>query len=503
MGGYGREYARHTLLTVAATVACGALFYALRVVLYRHLNTAEYGLFYVVFSAAAVVQPLLSFGFDPGLAPFVTRFRERGDPSSIKQAALGGLVPQVMVGGTLVAVAWVLAGPLGMVLFGVQEAALLIRIVALHAGLLIFFKTGLAVLLGLQSIGARSLSDMTRVLVCVGAAVVLLRLGYGVRAAAYAYVAGAAAGVAVQVAAVCGLHRGVALARFAWRPGLVRDIFRSGKYLSVAYGGALVFSHMDTVMLGIVGRDLNEVGVYQVAVPTITIVQSLLVAAGVSFMPMVTKLLERGERDLLAAGINQIFEAAWVVVLPGVALAACFSDVLMTALFQRDVQNAPEAFNILAIGSVFYFMCYLNLQILAGMGRTRGACGAIGAGLAINLVLNFALIALFGIRGAAAATVLSYVASTALGIAVIREELAVRVALKRPVASIVASAALAVVALQIRKTGAFMEHPIAVAACGGAALYAMCLGALELSGYGRLTALGRAMLGPPVKGGQN
>ncbi|MBN2309377.1 MAG: polysaccharide biosynthesis C-terminal domain-containing protein, partial [Candidatus Hydrogenedentes bacterium] len=420
--GYGRQYAEHTLLTVGGTILAGVLFYVLRIVLYASLPAEDYGLFYLILSVAFVLHPVLSFGFDPGVVPFVTRFREEGDVAAVKQAVVGAFVPQGVVGGALIAAAWVGAGPIAAWCFDTPAAAPLIRLVAVHAGLMLVFKAGMAVLLGLQSIAARNLADLARVAVCVGSAVVFLRLGFGVEAAALAYVAGAAAAIGTEAVAIAVLHGPVVRGRFRWRPDLVREVFRSGKYLSVAYGGVLIFSHMDTVMLGLLGRDYGAVAAYQVAVPTIMIIYGLLLAVASSFMPMVTTLSHRREIPLLADGIARIYELAAVVAVPGAVLMACFSDVLMGTLWRRDVFDAPGAFNILVVGAVFYFTCYLNLQILAGMGRARLACRAIAVALGVNLVLNAVLILLFGIRGAAAATVLSHIAATAIGVAAMRRE---------------------------------------------------------------------------------
>ena len=65
--GYGRQYAWHTGVTFAAAIATGLLFYVLRRVLYAHLSIDDYGLFYVLFSAAMAIHPALSLVLTPAL----------------------------------------------------------------------------------------------------------------------------------------------------------------------------------------------------------------------------------------------------------------------------------------------------------------------------------------------------------------------------------------------------------------------------------------------------
>lgn len=114
-------------------------------------------------------------------------------------------------------------------------------------------------------------------------------------------------------------------------------------------------------------------------------------------MPMVAMMNERGETAQLAGGVERIYESAVVVILPATVLLACFSDVLMEMLFRRDILDATDAFNILALGSVFTFAAHFNLHVLVGLG----------AALVANVVLNLALIYTLNIRGAALATALS------------------------------------------------------------------------------------------------
>ncbi len=498
--GYASQYARHTSFSVGTAIAMGVLFYALRRILLAGLDHEDYGLFYVVFSWAMVVQPLLAFGFDPGLIPFVTRFREEKNPAAIKQVILGALTVEGLVSGILIVAAFLLAKPVATMVLARPDAAILIRVMAVHAGIMMVLKNGTALLLGLQSIGMRSLADLARVVACPAVAVLLLRLGCGVEAAAYAYVAGAVAGVAVQAVATAALHRRILCAPFRWRPDLVAEVFRSGKYLSLAYGGMILFSHMDTAMLGLLGGlrgddDIyRSVGTYQVAVPTVMILYSLIIAVGVNFMPMVTTLVHRNEKELLAKGIARIYEAAFVVVLPGTILMACYSDVLMAFIWRRDVFDAPSAFNILSVGAIFYFTCYFNLQVLAGIGRAKGACAAITLALLVNLVFNVVLILWFGIRGAAMATVLSHIAATSFGLRILGKELGVRLRLDNALAASLAGVAVALAAMYVRTTTLFLEHPFAVAAGAAAGLHVGSIFVLEALGFARLRELTAAVV---------
>jgi O-antigen/teichoic acid export membrane protein len=268
--------------------------------------------------------------------------------------------------------------------------------------------------------------------------------------------------------------------------------------MAIAFGGITVFSYMDTVMLTILGKNLRAVAAYQLAAPTLMLIYSLIFAAAGNFMPMVTTLWLRNEKGLLADGIGRIYEAAIALLLPGGVLMACFSDLIIRTLFRGDILNAPEAFNVLAIGSAFFFICYLNVHILCGMGLARAANTSVLAGLSANFVLNLALIPLFSIRGAAAATAVSYSIGACFSVARIRREIPVRLYPGSALAAVLVSLAVGAAALGFRHFSPFEQHPVLTALAASALLYAGALAVLEFTGSARLRELLRvALFGAP------
>lgn len=496
--GYGAQYFRHTVITAVVTALNGALFYLLRVFLYRTLPAPEdYGLFYAGISFCALVYPFITVGFDPGIVPFVTRFREQHDPAAIKRLVLGSLIPQASLASVFLLVAVVFAEPIAVLCFKDPGAAALVRILGLFTCVLLFFRSGASLLLGLQYIAMRNLAELIRVASCVVLTIALLREGLGILAPAYGYLLSAALGALVEVAVVARLDPAVVHAPFRWDPGLVSEVFRNGKYLTIGAGGMVLFSQMDTVMLTLMRHDLRAVAAYQVAAPTVMILYAFMLAGTLNLMPLVTTMWHRGERALLADGIQRLYEAALAIVLPGSVVAASFSGVFLELLW-TDVGDAPAAFNILAVGSAFYLTCLLNFHILSGIGRPKDACVTIVASLGANLALNLLLIHFFGIRGAAAATVSSHIIATVLGLRVIRRELRVRVRILPILAVLAACIAIVFLSGLVRASTLFQHHTLVAALVTGVILYCSTLTLFELLGIGRLRELSRIILLRPT-----
>jgi len=268
-------------------------------------------------------------------------------------------------------------------------------------------------------------SDLARAIVCVGGAAWLLHSGWGVLATAIAYTLGAMAEVVVQGIAIGFALPRLARARFSWRPQLVRNAFDSGKWLSLAFGGIVVFSALDTVVISLM-LSARDVAAYQIALPTATILYSLMIAAGLSLLPAVKTLWLRGERAMLTDGIERLYEAGIGVMLPLGVVLACGSDVLMTALFGDSILNAREAFDVMAVGGIAFFIAYINLHILAGIDQGRAAGTSVAAGLALYILLLPVLTYFLGIRGAALAGIAGYGAAATLSLYGIQRCLHVR-----------------------------------------------------------------------------
>lgn len=488
---YARQYMRHTAFSVATAVAMGLLFYLLRIVLYNQLSVADYGLVYAVLAFATMAHPFISFGFDPGVVPHITRLREEGAYHKIANLVFSALAAVSLVAVTVVAIVWVAAPPVAGWLFPQSAALWAIRFAALYAVSMALYKIGCNLLFGLQFIGPRSIVEVGVSACCLIAAYILAQAGMGAAGAVAAYFASALVGAAATFILAWSLCPELFAKRPRWEPDLTEQAFRSGKYLTIAVTGAVLFTQIDTAMLTLLLRDLESVAAYQLAVPTIMILFSLTTAAARNFMPMATTLAKRGEMRLLADGIGRMYDLAAVFLLPAGAIAAAFGDVLMPLLFRRDVMDGPAAFAILAWGACFHFLGYLNLQILAGLGRTRHAALAIGSALGVNLVLNAILIPLAGIQGAATATVISLAAATGFSAWFIRKALPLRA---RPV-TIVTSVAVAVVTLGaarfLRDVLWPSAHPVLFMFIWGPVFFVGAIVFLELIGASRIRDFSR------------
>ncbi|MFN0009855.1 MAG: polysaccharide biosynthesis C-terminal domain-containing protein [Planctomycetota bacterium] len=202
----------------------------------------------------------------------------------------------------------------------------------------------------------------------------------------------------------------------------------------VAYGaksfasGVLIDlnSRVDVWMIGIYMAD-SAVGIYAVAGMVAEGLFQLLAVLQNNMNPILARLLAEGRREELHATIAR--GRRWTYLgMAGVAAVAI-------VLFPRAVEWiyadpafasswAPFALLMLGILSASGYIPFGQILLMAG--KPGWHSGYIGASVALNVLLNWILIPLYGLPGAAAATALSVLASVFLLRAIVRAQVGVR-----------------------------------------------------------------------------
>ncbi|MCC6154392.1 MAG: polysaccharide biosynthesis C-terminal domain-containing protein, partial [Candidatus Hydrogenedentes bacterium] len=242
-----------------------------------------------------------------------------------------------------------------------------------------------------------------------------------------------------------------------------------------------------------------DAAAYQVALPTITIFYSLMIAAGVSLLPMVRTLWLRDEHVFLAQSIERLYAAAICVMIPGGILLACGSDVLMTVLFGSNILNASDAFDVLAVGGIAFFLAYVNLHVLAGIESPRAAGVAVIGGLILDVVLSVPLTYWFGIRGTAIAGVCGYGLVLGLSYVAMRDSLRVAFPLRAIAGSVGVGAAVGLAGLYCRSAGWIaVQQPVLSAICG-CGIGIAALASLEAAGLSGFRILFKSVVGATKK----
>lgn len=188
--------------------------------------------------------------------------------------------------------------------------------------------------------------------------------------------------------------------RAAWRRALLP--------LTLLGGLNVVNAQIDILMLGFFRPD-EEVGVYQAVLQLVMLVVFTMNALKSVVQPHIARLVELGDMPNLQKLLTFSARVVFIVGLgPSLALLF-FGDYILSQVFGADFAAGSAALAILSIGKLCYIALGFGVLLLPMAGYEDYTLKITIGAVALNCVLNVALIPLFGIEGAAAANAVTYV----------------------------------------------------------------------------------------------
>ena len=168
----------------------------------------------------------------------------------------------------------------------------------------------------------------------------------------------------------------------------------------------MIMQWTDTLMLGYFMTP-DFVGLYNGALPFAQLIGIGVGAMSFIYVPIASQLYSQNLMKDLKRTYEVLTKWIFSAVLPLFLVLFFFPEVVLNFLFGANYIGAGNALRILA--TCFFIHTFLgpNGVTLLIMGRTRFLMYASLTGAILNIMLNITLIPLWGITGAAAATMLS------------------------------------------------------------------------------------------------
>ncbi|MCD4666955.1 flippase [archaeon] len=164
---------------------------------------------------------------------------------------------------------------------------------------------------------------------------------------------------------------------------------------------------VDTFMLSYF-RTVSEVGIYNVSLPTAQLMYVFPQALMILFLPLATELYAKNNKKVIFSIYKIITK--WIFLFNIILLASfiLFSENILNIFFGESYIIGSSSLIILSFG---YFINYLTLgtsNILMAFKKTKLLFFNSIIITLINILLNWYLIPIYGIEGAAIATSLSF-----------------------------------------------------------------------------------------------
>lgn len=391
-----RAFASRTIrLGLARLATLGALF-VVNVLAARALPTDAVGAVGVGQTIGLFAAMLANGGLNISTVVFLQRRPE-------DRGAVVGALMVLAAGSAVVAMLLALAAaPLVLGPVVARTDGLLLGAAALVAVTIIGFEFAGALLLGIDRQGRFTVIELVRGIATLGAAAVGLLL---VREA---WVVVAALGIGYGAAAVAGL-------RSAWpaiRPRMHLDAGLARRSLAFGIRGQAgnLFQYLGLrldLLLVPALMNLNAGGVYFVVVRVAEVVGQIATAAASFLFPGVAGALD----DRATRMTERVTRMTLLLVLAAVVVVGLVAGPLLGAVFGPAYADGAPVLVVALVGIVPLSVCRMIAADLKGRGRPGLA--SIGSAVMAGaiLVLDLLLIPVWGLMGAAIASVAAYTLS--------------------------------------------------------------------------------------------
>jgi stage V sporulation protein B len=395
------------ILFFFAVVGAGSA-YLLRLFFAHKLGVESYGLFYAVYALLAFVISFGDLGLGMALTKYTAEFSVQKKFKAIKNSIVFVLFENIVVSALFVLLFFFLADFLAVHYFKTSEASFLIKLIVVA----FFFQAFLDVLrwsfLGFQDMVSYAVVHHLKTTSVLALALIFFHFFDGLYAASYAYIFYPLVFLLFFLPVFFKkTFPSFFTLRSRFDKVLIKKLFSFALPQTITTSGSLTLGYMDTIFLTLF-RNVVEVGVYNVALPTAKLLTFVSEGIATFLIPFTSELWSKGHKQHLLDGAQLLYKYLFMVGLPGIGVLIAFSDVLITLFFGMDYFDAVLPLRILSFGSLGLMMYIVNFAFLSGLNQPKVNAKIMGSAALLNAALNIVLIPFYGVVGAAIATSTSY-----------------------------------------------------------------------------------------------
>lgn len=391
------------LLLVGLVVQLAISFLG-KLIIARGLSIDDFGGVALGMAMASIVSTILILGLNEGVARNLPRQNTDADRRGVVFSALAMTVPlAILTGGAVV-----VGAPLIASLFNSPGIAPVLRIFGLVIPLTVTFRLVLATVQGQQRSAPKVvIENLARPITRLTALGVVILLGVSAVRVAWAYFLGWFVPVLIGLAY---LYRSTNLFAVGTpRSRKYRELLRFSAPLLLSAALTMVFSDLDTAILGYFSSTPAPVGIYNVAYPLASLLNTALLAFGFIFMPTISELHAEGASDRIRRMYSVVTKWIFVVTFPVFIVLVFFPVRTISLTFGAKYASGGAALSVLAVGFFVNAVMGMNRETILSLGATKVKMYSDAGAAALNFCLNIALIPSLGPLGAAIATTTTYI----------------------------------------------------------------------------------------------
>jgi len=391
------------------SILSSLLGYILRLVLARSLVPDEYGLIYAVMAFFGIFTLFQYLGLGTASVKYIAEFRAKKRMGDVKRVIKTTF--SIWLGVSFLIGLFILpfAGWFAENYF--HEAASL-RLIVIFAFVIMFspleaiFKT---LFQGFQESLYFSLINIVKMGTVLGVTILLLYLGVGVESLFWAYLfAYLPLIVLFSVLFFRRVFPGITKIKAPYKWSITRKLFAFGLPVILTTVAGTAFTYTDTIVITLF-RSLDEVGLYNVGMPTARVLWLFSNALIVVLFPLVSELWTKKRKKALSEGLAMLYKYASILIIPTSMIMVVFPKIILKLLFGDVYGPASGVLRIISFGTIVFSLANINNSVLAGIGKPKTVSKIMLSAAIFNLVANLFFVPSMGIEGAALSTLLSFI----------------------------------------------------------------------------------------------
>ncbi len=374
-----------------------------KVIIARWLEVSSFGCIAIgtmILSFATIISQL---GLNSGIIRYLPQVRGMEEKRDIVLFAF-----QVSIGLSLIicAIIYYFAEIISVTIFHNSNLTEIIRIFALIIPLSVFVNMTVSVFIGLKNAKPRTI--LQNITIPTGRLIfvlIMLTLGFGAVGVAYGYLL---AYFAAFLLSLLYITRDTPFIKDIKGFSYIRkDLLLFSLPLMISTTTVYIMTNTDTFMLGYLMSSF-EVGIYNVSYSLATFAHVFSVPLGILFTPVFSEMLLKYDKSC-----EKIYRIVtkWMIVLslPVFLVLFLFSKQVICITFGSKYSEGAIALQILVL--CFFVNPFFGptLQALISIGESKKIMYFNLTSAILNVFLNYTLIPILGIVGAALATGMSYV----------------------------------------------------------------------------------------------
>lgn len=410
-----QKIAKGAGFVIIGTIIGRVFGYSSRIIIARFLGAADYGLITLGFAGMSIFATFSLVGMLQGIIRYVSFYKGNEDKERIKGTIISSLKITLPLSLFFAFILFYKADWISINVFKDANLTAILKIFSIGIPFWVLAKNFLSCIVGFQDMKFPVFVEhVFHNAVKLALIIILIAFGFGVLGATWGWVLSI---ILMPFLAFYFLERKI-FPIFNTKVKAVtieRELFYFSFPLMLSGIAGMIMHWMDTLMIGYF-RTPTEVGIYNAALPTAQIINTLPGSFNNIFLSVISELYAKNKLEVMRNTYSIVTKWMLLLISPAFLMILLFSDQIIKILFGAEYLSGTTALIILAFGSLITAALGPVNPILQTHGKTKIVMISDYFGAGINFLLNFLLVPIYGINGGAIATASSLTFSRIFGL---------------------------------------------------------------------------------------